>query len=105
MDMKRHMLMCPFMCMLYSRIKFEISINNDELLKTIWEHMKEIKRGQGGRKRYYYIDKLLSHLPLFLVFFLTAISFFFPPLHGHEMLYSKIKFEIDINNNELLETI
>ncbi len=91
------------MCMLYSRIKFEISINNDELLKTIWEHMTEIKRRGGGGAGNYYIDKLLSHLPLFLVFFLTAISFFFPPLHGHEMLYSKIKFEIDINNNELLK--
>jgi hypothetical protein len=41
------------MCILYSKIKFEIDIDNDELLKTIWEYMKEIKRGQGGGKRYY----------------------------------------------------
>jgi hypothetical protein len=36
------------MCILYRRIKFEISINNDELLKTIWEHMREKRRGGGG---------------------------------------------------------
>jgi hypothetical protein len=29
--------------MLYS--KFEININNDELLETIWEHTREVKRG------------------------------------------------------------
>jgi hypothetical protein len=31
--------------MLYSKIKFEININNDELLETIWEHTREVKRG------------------------------------------------------------
>jgi len=40
--------MCLFMSMLYSKIKIEIDTNNDELLETIWEHMKEIKR-VGGR--------------------------------------------------------
>jgi hypothetical protein len=39
------------MCILYNKIKFGVDINNDELLKTIWEHMKEIKRGQGGGER------------------------------------------------------
>jgi hypothetical protein len=34
--------------MLYSKIKFEININNDELLETIWEHTREVKRGEGG---------------------------------------------------------
>jgi hypothetical protein len=35
--------------MLYSKIKIETDINNDELLETIWKHMKEIKeRGGGG---------------------------------------------------------
>jgi hypothetical protein len=35
------------MSMLYSKIKFEININNDELLETIWEHTREVKRGEG----------------------------------------------------------
>jgi hypothetical protein len=46
--MERHNNMCLFMSMLYNKIKFEIDINNDELLKTIWEHMREIKRGERG---------------------------------------------------------
>jgi hypothetical protein len=36
------------MSMLYNKIKFNIDISNDELLKTIQEHMKEIKKGGGG---------------------------------------------------------
>jgi hypothetical protein len=35
MDMKKHIIMS----MLYNKIKFEIDINNNELLKTIWEPM------------------------------------------------------------------
>ncbi len=46
MDMKRCMLMCFFMSMLCSKIKFEIDINNDELLRTILEHTREIERGE-----------------------------------------------------------
>ncbi len=45
--MKRRNNMCLFMSMLKNKIKIEIDINNDELLKTIWEHMREIKRGEG----------------------------------------------------------
>jgi len=41
--------MCIFMSMLYSKIKIEIDINNDELSETIWEHMKEIQM-EGGEK-------------------------------------------------------
>jgi hypothetical protein len=42
-------LLCLFMSMLCSKIEFEIDINNDELLKTIWEEdTREIKpRGRG----------------------------------------------------------
>ncbi len=36
------------MCILYNKIKFEIDINNNKLLKTIWEHMREIKGVGGG---------------------------------------------------------
>jgi hypothetical protein len=39
MDMKEHVL--------YSTIKIEIDINNDELLKTIFEHMKGKRGGLG----------------------------------------------------------
>jgi hypothetical protein len=38
---------CLFMSMWNSKIEFEFDINNDELSKTIWEHMREIKRGEG----------------------------------------------------------
>jgi hypothetical protein len=34
------------MFFLYNKIKIEIDINNDELLETICEHMREIKRGE-----------------------------------------------------------
>jgi hypothetical protein len=47
--MKGHINMCIFMSMLYSKIKIEIDINNDELLETIWEHMRKIKM-EGGEK-------------------------------------------------------
>jgi hypothetical protein len=33
---------------LCSKIKIEIDINNDELLKTIFEHMKGKEKGKGG---------------------------------------------------------
>jgi hypothetical protein len=35
--------MCYFMFMIFIliQIKFDIEINNDELLKTIWEHKRE----------------------------------------------------------------
>jgi hypothetical protein len=36
------------MFILYNKIKIEIDINNDELLETICEHMREIKRGERG---------------------------------------------------------
>jgi hypothetical protein len=46
--MKRHNNMPLLMSMLYSKIKIEIDINNDELLEIIWKHMREMKRGRGG---------------------------------------------------------
>jgi hypothetical protein len=55
--------------MLYINFKFEIDINNDDLLETVWEHMREIKRGRG--REYYCINKVPSPLPLFLSFFFT----------------------------------
>ncbi len=36
--------MCFFMCVLSSKINFEIDKNYDELFRTIWEHMKEIEK-------------------------------------------------------------
>jgi hypothetical protein len=38
------------MSMSCSKLEFEIHINNDELLKTIWEHMREGARGEKGGK-------------------------------------------------------
>ncbi len=55
-----------FIFILCSKIKFEIDINNDELLETILKHVREIKRGEGEG-----IIKLIKlHLlsPLFLPF-------------------------------------
>lgn len=40
--------MCYFMFELSSKIKFETDRNNDELLKIIWEHMREIKEEREG---------------------------------------------------------
>jgi hypothetical protein len=44
---KAHVNVPLFMSMLYSKIKIEIDTNNDELLETIWEYMKEVKEGEG----------------------------------------------------------
>jgi hypothetical protein len=45
MDMKKQINMCLFMFMkcILIYIKFDIDINNDELLKTIWKLKKKIK--------------------------------------------------------------
>jgi len=43
MDTKKQVNMCPFMPMIFIliEIKFNIDINNDELLIIIWEHNKK----------------------------------------------------------------
>jgi hypothetical protein len=43
MDMKRQINMCLFMSMLFIsiQIKFDIDINNDELLKTTWKYKEK----------------------------------------------------------------
>ncbi len=46
-NMNRHNNMCLFMSILHSKIKFEIDINNADLLEIVWEHMREIKRPEG----------------------------------------------------------
>jgi hypothetical protein len=40
MDMKKKINMCLFISMIFIliQIKFDININNDELLENIWEH-------------------------------------------------------------------
>jgi hypothetical protein len=38
--------MCLFISMLCTIIKFEIDLNYDKLLGTIWEHTRKIKRGE-----------------------------------------------------------
>ncbi len=45
--------MCLFMFMLFNKIffkKFDIK-KNDELLKTIWEHMRKIEKEERERER------------------------------------------------------
>jgi hypothetical protein len=48
MDMKRQINMCIFMSTIFILIliKFDIDINNDELLETIWEHKKTKEKKQ-----------------------------------------------------------
>ncbi len=43
-----HNNMCFFMSLLYSKIKFEFNISNDELLKIIWQNLKEKRTGKRG---------------------------------------------------------
>jgi hypothetical protein len=45
MDMKKQINMCLFMSMkcILIYIKFDIDINNNEILKTIWKHKIKIK--------------------------------------------------------------
>jgi len=70
MKMHMKMLMCLFMFVLYNKIKIEIDIDNDELLDlTIWEHMKEIKKGGRGS-----IIKLINLHPLHHCFYLFFTS-------------------------------
>jgi hypothetical protein len=40
------------MSMLYTKTKFKINTNNGELLETVLERIKEIKRGGVGRGYY-----------------------------------------------------
>jgi hypothetical protein len=67
-NMKRHINMCLLICLfmfkLYSIIKIEIDISNDELLEIVWESMREIKRCRGN------VIKLINlHLHCFYLFF------------------------------------
>jgi hypothetical protein len=67
--MKGYNNICLFMSMLYDKIKIENNKNNDDLLKTKWEHMRKIKRRERDRERgYHQIDKPQSLLSLFLPF-------------------------------------
>jgi hypothetical protein len=59
-----------FIFMLCSKIKFDIDINNDELLETILKHVREIKRGEGEG-----IIKLIK-LHLLSLLFLSFFSHF-----------------------------
>lgn len=56
-----HNNMCFFMSLLYSKIKFEFNISNDELLKIIWQNLKEKRRGE---ERHLYIIYQYSYIVL-----------------------------------------
>jgi len=49
--MKGYNNICLFMSMLYNKIKIENNKNNDDLLKTKWEHMRKIKRRDRQTER------------------------------------------------------
>jgi hypothetical protein len=65
-----HTHMCLFMSMLYNKIRFEIDINNNELLKTICEHMKEVKKGERAKENIIKLINLHLHY-LYSYLFLT----------------------------------
>jgi len=46
------------MSMLYSKIKFEIDIINDKILKTIQEQIREIKMGEIGEGEFAQVETL-----------------------------------------------
>jgi hypothetical protein len=52
--------------MLYSKIKIEIDTNNDELLETIWEHLKGRNKKVKRRGDIIKLKKLPSIFPLSL---------------------------------------
>jgi hypothetical protein len=54
--------------MLYRKIKIEIDTNNDELLETIWEHMKEIKGSGRGIAKWINLHIICHYFHLFLTF-------------------------------------
>jgi hypothetical protein len=58
------------MSILYIKIKIEIYMNNNGLLETVCEHMKQIKRGGRGRD---IIKLILTKLHFFYHY-----SLFFP---------------------------
>jgi hypothetical protein len=68
MDM--HNNMCFFMSLLYSKIKIEFHISNDELLKIIWQNRKE-KKNEGREASLYLFTNILilfSHFHVKLKF-------------------------------------
>ncbi len=52
------MLIYFFMSMLYSKIKFEIDIINDKILKTIQEQMREKKTREIGEGEFAQVETL-----------------------------------------------
>ncbi len=62
-----------YMSISCSKLEFEIHIINDELLKTIWEHMREGERGGGERGEGLIIKLINLHL---ITINLTSFSHF-----------------------------
>ncbi len=63
-NMKWHNNMCLLMSVLYNNIKIDINTNNDQLLETIWEHMKEVREREVILLKL----KFSSLLSLFFIF-------------------------------------
>jgi hypothetical protein len=59
------------MYMFYNKIKFEIHLNNDELLKIIWEHMREFFEKESWKD----IIKLINlHLLIIILIFFSLFK-------------------------------
>ncbi len=71
-NLRTYILTCLVMPMLYYKTKIEIDINNDELWKTMWKHMKAIKRVRGVGEN---ITKLINlHFLSHYSYLLSTIS-------------------------------
>jgi len=72
------------MSMLYNKIRFEIDLNSGELLKIIWEHMREIKKESWKD-----IIKLINlHLLIIILIFEEQGNHVIPKNHSCHLLDS-----------------
>jgi hypothetical protein len=72
-----------------NKSKIKININNDELLKTIWEHTKKIKMGRVSEEN---IIKLINlHLLYHIILNLFSSQFQYEALIKNLKIYLAIK--------------
>jgi hypothetical protein len=74
MDMEKQINMCLFMSMILIQDKFDIEINNDGVMKTIWKHKEEKKKliiiVDNEQQCKAWVNNLQSNIPPCLVSFL-----------------------------------
>ncbi len=76
MDMRRKINTCLFMSMVFTsiQIKFDIEINNDELLENIWEHKKSKKTWSSLVVRNNMEPKVVNNIIDWNIIFTTLVS-------------------------------